>query len=1047
MSLKSNKYIVIAVLLGLSYHCSAIFFTLEASYDAMIHVFFAEHYANNWFEHWNYKWYTGFSMMSYTPLVHHLIAVLSFIAGLKFGLFMVATFGVIVFITGVYRFSYLLTSHKTVAGYAAIFATVSSSFTETLHIFGQLPSIIGVAFLLHSMPEIYSWLRTGKYRYLLSALSLIGVVVVSHHVTIIFGMVFFVFPLIGMVIMDISRTQVDSFKAISFNLYVSSFLSIYRRILSFTILTSMLVFGAILPYWINTKNNPITQVPIPHGSRDHFFEVGSSGLMFFLIPWGVLLCVLPYVFYRFYSKKHLFFGLSLSMLTILGTGGTTPIPKMILGENAYTILTLDRFTLWASIMAIPMFGELMYRLTQKDLKEYLEKHLGFALQRLSVAVLALLTISMVVFTMCLSYFKPIQPQKIKMQPIVNFLNQDQHYRWRYLTLGFGDQMAWLAAKTNALSVDGNYHSARRLPELTTRAVERLENSKYRGTEGLGSLQQFLTIPEKYHLKFIFSNDKFYDPLLYFCGWQRLIQLENGVMVWEKLNVKPLSSILPKETVQQWQKIAWGIIPMTMLFLAFVMNIERNWIRRLKHISKLTSLNFTDWIRKSREVSKTSNDQYTKKNNYDKFSKKIVVISFAWFLVLVVWISFGIYQYYIKNNANHSPSNVVLAYFDALDFREFDTAHTLINPTSKLSLEQYMLEISSTDGLLSSYSKLDSIASEISFKNDTLAIVNVTTTYITSLKKIKKKFTKTVTKHQGKWYINPENLDTDIPPDQLYSINSTNFYNQGRKKISTEQTYHEDILKQPTLEIRSAKLIKHQNQYAIVGEIQNIDNTPADIILKGVLYNDASQEIAEFNAKLDIKHKLLPKEITSFKINFEGIAWLEKENVIPTTFNPQEFTKLKFSEKPTQFVVHASSTVSGAELYKNATLSDLSINGNNMHGSIFNSGLDEITVPQVLITYYDSSKTMVWVEHLFLDSSIKQQRKQTFQYDFITTPSIEIISDDMSKCFINGLPNLQNAQAIVPSRTEHHSLEALQPTNNNTYPYIKIELNSYIGKPN
>ena len=105
--------------------------------------------------------------------------------------------------------------------------------------------------------------------------------------------------------------------------------------------------------------------------------------------------------------------------------------------------------------------------------------------------------------MTLGYFRPMQPKKIDVVPLVNFLNQDEHSKWRYLTLGFGDQMAWLSANTDALTVDGNYHSARRLPELTTRAIERLENSKFKGVEGIGSLQQFLTNPEKYHLKYIF----------------------------------------------------------------------------------------------------------------------------------------------------------------------------------------------------------------------------------------------------------------------------------------------------------------------------------------------------------------------------------------------------------------------------------------------------------------------------------------------------------------------------------------------------------------
>ena len=148
-------------------------------------------------------------------------------------------------------------------------------------------------------------------------------------------------------------------------------------------------------------------------------------------------------------------------------------------------------------------------------------------------------------------------------------------------------MAWLSAQTNAMTVDGNYHSARRLPELTTRPIERLENSKFKGVAGIGSLQQFLTTPEKYNLKYIFSNDKFYDPILYFCGWQRLRQLENNIMVWERLNIPPLPSILPKEDVAKWQKIIWGIIPFLTVIIAFILNIQMLWVRALKTKTKTT----------------------------------------------------------------------------------------------------------------------------------------------------------------------------------------------------------------------------------------------------------------------------------------------------------------------------------------------------------------------------------------------------------------------------------------------------------------------------
>ena len=128
MKEKSNKYLITAILLAITFHGSTIFFTLETTYDALIHLFFADHYANSWFEPWNYKWYTGFTVQSYPPLVHQTIGALSLIGGLKFGMFTVALVAIILFVTGAYRYSLLITSNRTVAGYAAILAVFSSSF-------------------------------------------------------------------------------------------------------------------------------------------------------------------------------------------------------------------------------------------------------------------------------------------------------------------------------------------------------------------------------------------------------------------------------------------------------------------------------------------------------------------------------------------------------------------------------------------------------------------------------------------------------------------------------------------------------------------------------------------------------------------------------------------------------------------------------------------------------------------------------------------------------------------------------------------------------
>ena len=1024
----SNKYLITAILLAVIFHGSTIFFTLETTYDALIHLFFADHYANSWFEPWNYKWYTGFTVQSYPPLVHQTIGALSLIGGLKFGMFSVALVAIILFVTGAYRYSLLITSNRTVAGYAAILAVFSSSFVETLHIFGQLPSIIGVSVLMHALPEIYLWLKTGKIKFFFTSLSLIAVTVTSHHVTPIFGMLFFIFPLIGTVIMDVAREEVDSYKEVTFSLFLKTFMKQLKRNLAFGFSSLFLIIFCIFPYWMNSKLNPITQVPIPHGSRDSFIDVTSSGLVFFTIPWGILLFILPYIFYRYYSKRYLFFGLSFTMLVILGTGGTTPIPKIILGETAFNILTLDRFTLWGSIMSIPIFGEFIYRFVEGDLKVLIQERFGAVYHRLLGGMLAAFYVSMVIFTMSLGYFRPSQPQKIKMLPIVNFLSQDSHDHWRYLTLGFGDQMAWLAAQSNAMSVDGNYHSARRLPELTTRPIERLENSKFKGVAGIGSLQQFLTTPEKYNLKYIFSNDKFYDPVLFFCGWQRLSQLENGIMVWEKLNVPPVSSILPKEDVSAWVKIMWGTIPFLTVLIAFILNIQSLFVNGLK----------------TRIKPKPAYFKF--QNDYSKFSRTVLRAFHIWAVVLIIVISYACYMFYIKNETQRSPENVVKAYYDAVDFKELNRSFTYIDPEDDLTRAQYLLEISVTDGLLSSYAKLDAITTEIIKQTDSVTTLKVETKWITPLEKLSKTEFKTTVKRNGKWYLKPTRKSIDLPPDQLYSNNSIGYFNQGRRRITTEQTHHEDVLKQPVLEIVSAKLIKFNKRYSIIGEVQNIDNVPSDVVLKGTLYNDDNKELATYNAKHILKHKLMPKEISAFRINFEGIAWSKTKDSIPKTFNPDEFTPIELSEQPTKFNLQAAGNTTNSDLYKNIVLSEVNITPNTISGTLFNSGIQEITVPQMIITFYNEDKEMIWVDNLFLKEGIRQERKLRFNYPIPLNPIIRTVSDDMSFCFVNGLPNKDIAFKIMPNRIKNQTFGEFQRVDHPLFSYVRIELNFYIGNP-
>ncbi|NJK45823.1 MAG: hypothetical protein HC933_17540 [Pleurocapsa sp. SU_196_0] len=310
-------------------------------------------------------------------------------------------------------------------------------------------------------------------------------------------------------------------------------------------LTVTSVVVVVLPYLYWGRTDPILQVPIPHASRDSYLQNTSAGFMFFAVPWASTFLFFGYALYKGFGSWRFPVAASLALLALLGTGGTTPIPRFLL-RGTYDILTLDRFTFWACILILPFVGAALESLLHGRLRAWLDANFG---ARVRLGLIGGFIVSVMIGAVAISSLtnlRKFQPEPIEISPILNFLEKDEHWRYRYLTLGFGDQMAWLSANTRALTVDGNYHSARRLIELTSTPVERLDGAKYSSVPGLGSLEQFVTMPEKFNLKFVFSNDAFYDPLLYFSGWQRLNRLENGVVVWEREDIAPLPERLPRK---------------------------------------------------------------------------------------------------------------------------------------------------------------------------------------------------------------------------------------------------------------------------------------------------------------------------------------------------------------------------------------------------------------------------------------------------------------------------------------------------------------------
>jgi hypothetical protein len=516
---------------------------LTTSYDANFHIFFASHYAHHWFNPWNPKWFAGFSQTTYPPLAHQWIALFSFIVGLPVAFLLVQLIAVLLIPVGVYRFARLWVSERA-SSYAALLSVFVGAVPFLVYSAGQLPTTLSAPIYLLALPYFYDWSRSSDGRSLLKGVVLTLAAASVHHVTLIFGSFLFALPVLWLAIIDRDEE--------------SSLGSVLGRAAVFAGIAAVGVGIVLLPYWLAIIQHPIEQIPIPHASRSNLLLNLDYAINYFFVPYGALILAFPFVVWVGSASRRLrplVLGFWITFLFALG--GTTPVPKWIF-RRAFEILTFERFTLWAAMMALPIVGLIVERL--------LDRYRGKAGAVLGFA--AVLTVAMPLAWLVLSPFQPTGG--LNVDSIIAFLNRDGHDRYRYITLGFGNALPKISTYTDASSVDGEYNSARLLPELTHYGTAQLTSAKFFGSQGMESLRAMLKHADHYGLKFIFIHDPYYEPLVGFAGWQRVESFDSGaITVWAKDDVAPARTISSDAMPSAWEGVLWGILPMATSILAIL----------------------------------------------------------------------------------------------------------------------------------------------------------------------------------------------------------------------------------------------------------------------------------------------------------------------------------------------------------------------------------------------------------------------------------------------------------------------------------------------
>lgn len=514
------------------------------SYDTNFHIFFASHYVHHWFDPWNRKWYAGFSQTTYPPLCQQWVAMLSHIFGLEMAYMAVQFAAILLLVLGVYRFAKLWVSPR-----AASFAALASVFlgAESFLVYsaGQLSTTCAAPLYLNALPFLFEWIRFGRWKSFLKGAVLFAAAAAAHHATLLFGSFFFAIPILVLAFTD--REGGERVNGGAF----------FGRTVAITLVVLAEVIVVLLPFWIALIHYPVTQTPIPHASRANYILSPQAGINYFIVPYGALILALPFIFFRGAANprlRPLLFGFWIAFL--IGLGGTTPVGHILLGR-AFEVLTMERFTYWACLLALPFVGLISMDLVDRHRKP-------------AIVGLAICAAATCGFAVAWSTYHPADAEDFSVKSAAAWLNRDGHDNYRYVTLGFGNKISRLAVLTDASSVDGEWNSGRMLPELTEHGGGALTSSKYFGAQGLDALRAILRHADRYGLKWVFVRDRYYDPLLSFAGWRPVDNLEDRtIIIWSKDGVPPAQSVNAPQMPPHWQGILWGTLPFGSSLLALL----------------------------------------------------------------------------------------------------------------------------------------------------------------------------------------------------------------------------------------------------------------------------------------------------------------------------------------------------------------------------------------------------------------------------------------------------------------------------------------------
>jgi hypothetical protein len=329
------------------------------------------------------------------------------------------------------------------------------------------------------------------------------------------------------------------------------------------------------------------------------------------------------------------------------------------------------------------------------------------------------------------------------------------------------------------------------------------------------------------------------------------------------------------------------------------------------------------------------------------------------LVVLAWFQSGGVERREMESAN-SPDQAVRLMFSQIKARNYDAAYTRLANHSDVDKAVFIRDFEGSYGSLLTYASLENFDVSPLHTGDQESSVRVRLHYSTALGPLDDVRDLKVQKSGDAWKVFwPVNNATKLPP-QVIAVNYLRWDVVGRDASDDWGVQNADT---PQVRILSMNAIQRPDSVVLVGEVVNEDSVPAFVNVGATLLDSQGNDIAQESSFDKIAHKLLPKQVSPYRIDFPNMR----------------LEKIKNVRMDAKALLVAASADPVIEVNQQKLETD-PLGKKVLTGQLTDEGGQVVDIPHVIAAYYDSNGKVIWVSDGYVAQPLLPQVPVPFAVD-------------------------------------------------------------------